>query len=142
MGASRSSLTCACSTITQRQPMLCAAAANARPWLPSVALMTTKSRSASACRPANRSAGVQPRSGQRRSTSRSKATGAPSTLKLPSAERRDSSFTTTCAMPSCAASRGSGHAGVGCGESRSQVDSHWRLSRPRAMFMTACRAAS
>jgi hypothetical protein len=40
MACSRSALTWACSTITQRQPRLCAAAASARPWLPSVALMT------------------------------------------------------------------------------------------------------
>lgn len=42
IACSRSALTYACSTITQRQPRLCAAAASARPWLPSVALTTTK----------------------------------------------------------------------------------------------------
>jgi len=134
IGSSRSALTCACSTITQRHPTLRAAAASARPWLPSVALMTVKSFSAAACRPASSSGACQPWPCQRRRIRRTSAIGAPRALKLPSGERSDSSLSQSCPMPSCPARPGRARSGVGPGSSRGQPDSQRRLSRPCPMF--------
>jgi hypothetical protein len=132
MAVSRSTLTCRCSTITQRTPMLCAAAASARPWLPSVALTTTSDRSPAACAP--RSTATGSHAGWARRTSRTSAAGAPSALKLPSVERLDSSFTKMPATPSSSAMSGSCHSGVGSGASNGQRESQARVRRASAML--------
>ncbi|MCY1449116.1 hypothetical protein D9M71_658360 [compost metagenome] len=107
MACSRSTLTLACNTMTQRQPMLWAAAARARPWLPSVALMTVKSANASACLPSNRSCGAKHWSEKVLRIKRTRAIGAPNALKLPNTERSDSSFTRICSTPRTSARSGS-----------------------------------
>ena len=114
--------------MTQRQPTLLAAAASARPWLPSVALITTQSLSCAACLPVSRSAGKKPEAGQWRRSSRNSATGAPSTLKLARGDRLDSSFRLICASPSCRARPASAHTGEGLLNCSGQHLSQRRLS--------------
>jgi len=74
--------------------------------------MTVKSRKAAAWRPRNNPCGVNAASGLCRRIRRTSAMGAPSALKLPSAERFDSSLTLICLTPSCFASVGKRHSGV------------------------------
>ena len=58
------------------------------------------------------SSALQPACGHNRSTSRTRASGAPSALKLPSGERSDSSFSHTAPRPSARARPGSARSGV------------------------------